>query len=159
MLLNKLLHRSDKSLRMSAPRTYELHGVTIRKLPVGKYLQVLRTLEDAPAIILGEAFPDCSTIPELLTAASNLDREATLQLLSRLLAVVPEQVCLILSGLLDIPKERLLDPDTDDGLSLAELAEVIMAFWKANDVTDFFGTVRRLAQKADTRANIGSSAG
>lgn len=156
MFISKLLHKSDKSLRMSAPRPYELHGVTIRKLPVGKYLQVLRTLEDAPEIILGEAFPECNTIPDLIASLGGMDQEATMQLLSRLLAVVPEQVCRLLSGLLDIPAERLLDPG--EGLTPAQLVEIVEAFWRENDMTDFFGAVRQLTQKADT-ASIGSSAG
>lgn len=158
MVLQKLLHRSNQSLSISAPKQFTLHGVAVRKLPVGKYVQVLRTLEDAPEIILGEAFPECDTTAELLKELSSLDKAGVLRLLSRLLAVVPEQVCRLLSGLLDIPENRLLDPAAPDALSLGELAEILEAFWNMNDMTGFFVTVRRLTTTADMK-NTGSSDG
>ena len=156
MLIHKLFHKPDKSLRMSAPRPYELHGVTIRKLPIGKYVQVLRALDDIPVIIFESAFPEAGNVPDLVSALSDMDRESTVSLFTRLMGAVPEQLCRLLSELLDIPLPLLLSPD--DGLSLVELAEILEAFWAANDMTGFFGIVRRLIQRAD-KANIGSSAG
>lgn len=156
MLIHKLLHKPDKSLRMSAPRSYELHGVTIRKLPIGKYIQVLRALDDIPATVFETAFPEAGSVPDLIAALSAMDREGTVKLLTRLMGVVPEQLCRLLSELLDIPLPLLLSPD--DGLSLADLAEILEAFWIANDMTGFFETVRHLIQRAD-KANTGSSAG
>lgn len=158
MVLSKLLHRSDPSLSMSAPKQLTLYGVAVRKLPIGKYVQVLRTLEDAPEIILGEAFPECGTMQELLKEIAGLDKNGMLRLLSRLLAIVPEQVCRLLSALFDIPEERLLSAQAADALSLGELAEILEAFWKLNDMTDFFGTVRRLTATADKKST-GSSDG
>lgn len=158
-MLKHLLHRSDKSLRMSAPPTQELYGVKIRKLPVGKYLQVLRALDELPEVILSAALPGCTSMLEALAMLEKLDEKALAQIAVRLLTAVPEQFCRAVSELLDIPQERLLDPDAPDALGLSELAEILAAAWQANDMTDFFGTVRRLIPPADRKANTGSNAG
>lgn len=159
MHLTKFLRRADQSLHMSAPPVQELYGVKIRKLPVGKYLQVLRTMEDLPQTLLSALFPEGGSMPEFLAKLEHLDRNGIIGLAMRLLTVLPEQFCRTVSDLLDIPSERLLDPDAPDALSLAELAEILEAAWKANDLTDFFGTVRRLLTPAGRTPHSGSSAG
>ena len=156
-MLKDLFRKNDKSLDISAPREYTLHAVKIRKLPVGKYIQVLRTLEELPVLLFGKVFPDQS-INEVFTYLKGLSKDDLLVLLGRLLTVVPETTCGIISELLDIPSERMLNPDTEDALSLKELAGILLAFWEINDMTDFFATVRRLAAKQSAQ-NTGSSAG
>lgn len=158
MFIHKLLHREDKSLIMSAPRDYKLYGVTVRKLPVAKYIQVMRTLNDLPALLMGELFPECRTLPELISVLGQFDQEKMTATAVRLLTVVPVEACRVFNRLLDIPEERLLDPDAPDGLGLAELAEILEGFWKLNDLSDFFETVRRLTAKPDAQ-NIGFNAG
>ena len=76
---------------------------------------------------------------------------------TRLLAVVPEEIMRLLSELLDIPRERLLE-DSPEALSPKELLEIISAFWDLNDMTDFFGIARRLAGQVKA-ASFGSNAG
>ncbi|WP_050697727.1 hypothetical protein [Anaeromassilibacillus senegalensis] len=158
-MLKHLLHTSDKSLRMSAPPTRELYGVKIRKLPVGKYLQVLRAIDDLPATLFSAIAPGAGSPLEGLLALERLDKDGVAELTLRLLTVVPEQFCRAVADLLDIPAARLLDPDAPDALGLMELAEIIEAAWQANDMTDFFGIVRRLVKPTDKQANTGSSAG
>lgn len=158
MFIDKLLHKEDKSLRMSSPDGYNLHGVRIHKLPVAKYIQVLRTLNDLPGLLMGELLPGCDTLPELMSALGQFDQEKMNAAIIRLLTVVPEQACKILTKLLDIPEERLLEPDAPEGLGLAELAEVLEAFWKINDLSGFFRTVRRLTAGPGAQ-NTGSNAG
>lgn len=129
--------QKDKSIHMSIPKSYELYGVTIRKLPIAKYIAVLREVNDLPSLLLGELFPEGSNLNDSLERLQNLDRSTTLALIGRLLKVVPEEFCKILSELLEIPEERLLDPYCENPLSLSELAEIIEAFWKVNDMSDF----------------------
>lgn len=159
MNVQRFLRRPDKSLRMSVPPVQELYGVKIRKLPMGKYLQVLRAMEDLPAVVLGELFPGCDSMPKMLSMLEHIDRGGMTKLAVRLLAVLPEQFCRMVSSLLDIPSERLLNPDASDALGLAELAEILEAAWKANDLSGFFGTVRRLLTPAGQTPNSGSNAG
>ena len=141
-----MLLKKDKSISMSIPKSYTLHGVTITKLPIAKYIAVLREINDLPSLLLGELFPEGSNLNDSLERLQNLDRSTTLALIGRLLKVVPEEFCKILSQLLNIPEERLLDVNCENPLSLSELAEIIEAFWKVNDMSDFLMTVQSLSR-------------
>ena len=157
-----MFFKKDKSIHMSIPKSYELYGVTIRKLPIAKYIAVLREVIDLPSLLLGELFPEGSNLNDSLERLQNLDRSTTLALIGRLLKVVPEEFCKILSQLLNIPEERLLDVDCQNPLSLSELAEIIEAFWKMNDMSDFLMTVQSLSRRAAptrSKANTGFSDG
>lgn len=157
-----MLFKKDKSIHMSIPKSYSLYGVTIHKLPIAKYIAVLREVNDLPSLLLGELFPEGSNLNNSLERLQNLDRSTTLALIGRLLKVVPEEFCKILSELLDISEERLLDVNCENPLSLSELAEIIQAFWEINDMSDFFQTVQSLTKKAAptrSKANTGFSDG
>lgn len=150
-----MLFKKDKSISMSIPKSYTLHGVTITKLPIAKYIAVLREINDLPSLLLGELFPEGSNLNDSFERLQNLDRSTTLALIGRLLKVVPEEFCKILSQLLNIPEERLLDVNCENPLSLSELAEIIEAFWKVNDMSDFLMTVQSLSRKAaPTRSKV-----
>lgn len=150
-----LMRKGDKSLKISAPRERTLHGVRIHKLPVGKYIQVLRALEDLPSLLMGEVFPELR-MKDILSTLQQIDKDGLLAIMGRLLTIVPEQVCTILSDLLDIPLDKLLDADAPGALGINELAQILLAFWELNDMTDFFTTVRRLQTQASAQ-NIGFS--
>lgn len=157
-----MLFKKDKSIHMSIPKSYSLYGVTIRKLPIAKYIAVLREVNDLPSLLLGELFPEGSNLNDSLERLQNLDRSTTLALIGRLLKIVPEEFCKVLSQLLDISEERLLDVNCKNPLSLSELAEIIEAFWKVNDMSDFLMTVQSMSKKATparSKANTGFSDG
>ena len=157
-----LLKKKDKSLELTIPKTYELYGVTVKKLPVGKYVEYLKKSEDLPYILLSKVFPDVQDFSQLLDQLLSLDRTAMLKVLGKLLTTAPEQLCLLLSDLLDIPKERLLDPDCDNALALDELMEIVIKFVEINNYDDFFGNVRRLKKltaQPKNPENTGSSGG
>ncbi len=157
-----MLFKKDKSIHMSIPKSYSLYGVTIRKLPIAKYIAVLREVNDLPSLLLGELLPDNGNLIDLLENLQSFDRSTILSLCGRLLKVVPEEFCKILSQLLDIPEERLLDVNCKNPLSLSELAEIIEAFWKVNDMSDFLMTVQSMSKKATparSKANTGFSDG
>lgn len=157
-----MLFKKDKSIHMSIPKSYSLYGVTIRKLPIAKYIAVLREVNDLPSLLLGELLPDNGNLIDLLENLQSFDRSTILSLCGRLLKVVPEEFCKILSQLLNIPEERLLDVNCENPLSLSELAEIIEAFWKVNDMSDFLMTVQSMSKKATparSKANTGFSDG
>lgn len=145
-----------KSLKISAPKERVLYGVTIKKLPIAKYIKVLRTMEELPSILLGKAFPG-QNLTDVFTYFKSISKDDVAVLLGRLMTVVPEELCSILSELLDIPKERLLG-EGPDALSLTELTQIIKAFWDANDMTAFFVTARQLMAGIRTQTT-GSSVG
>lgn len=156
MVLSKLLTKKDKSLNMSMPSEETLYGVNIHKLTIAKYIEVMRTLDDLPKILFG-ALPELGDVNDVISFIANLNREKIIDIITRLLTVAPEQICRLLSKLLDIPECRLLDSSAPDGLGLTELIKILEAFWRKNDMSDFFQVVRRLSQPS--AQNTGSSAG
>lgn len=157
-------HKKDNSLEMSSPDYKTLYGVKIKKLSIAKYIKVLKAADNLPTLIFGAAFPDAEGLPDLIKQVSDMDKTAMLKLVGRLLTVVPAEFCKILSDLLDIPEERLLNPDCEGALSLNELMEIILAFIELNDYSDFFTNVQSLKQTCQMIANrtqdaTGSSGG
>lgn len=121
-----------------------LYGVEIHKLPIAKYISVLNTAENLPSILLNDIYPDVQSFTELGNKLSKMNRDSVLELLGKLLKTVPTECCNIISELLNIPVERLLDVRCDNPLSLNELLEIIIAFIEMNDMTDFFLNVQKL---------------
>ncbi len=150
------MFRKNRSLEISAPKDKVIHGVYVRKLPICKYIKLLHAMEELPQLLIGKTFPG-KGVDDMLKYFANLNKDSLVELISRLLAVVPEELMKLLSELLDIPLERLFE-DTPDALSPKELLDVICEFWELNDMTDFFEAARSLAGRLRA-ASIGSSAG
>lgn len=155
--------RKDKSLKISLPATKQLYGVKIVKLPIARYISALSAVENLPHILAGELSGESGSIDELIANLKAANPDTLEKLIRNLLVAVPTELCHLLSELLDIPEERLLDKNCQDPLSPNELAEILLAFWEVNDMNDFFGNVRKLGQKltarSKTAANIGYSGG
>ncbi|MDD6488888.1 MAG: hypothetical protein PUG48_03605 [Clostridia bacterium] len=156
-----LFSKKDKSISMTMPKKQVLYGVEIHKLPVAKYIEVLNTAENLPSILLNDIYPDVQNFAGLISKLGKMDRDSVLELLGKMLTTVPTEFCKIISGLLDIPIERLLDAKCDNPLSLNELLEIILAFIEINDMSDFFVSVRRLKVKLSAlkQTNTGFSVG
>ncbi len=163
-IFNKLAHKKDSSLDVSSPRSYMLHGVKIHKLTVAKYVEFLKIADDLPSIIFNNAFPDAENFAQLIDEISKLDKKAILELVGRLLTTVPSEFCRLLANLLEFDEARLLDVNCADALSLNQLVEIITAFIKANDYSNFFVCVQKLMKDyqnltTNTTASGGSNAG
>ena len=151
-----MLFRTDKSLKTSLPLQKTMYGVAVTKLNVGRFLQVLQAAESLPSMLLEKLFPEQSA-EEILGYFKTINKKGLLDLITRLLVIAPKELCVLLSSFLSIPAERLLDPECKDGLRPSELAEILVAFYEANDLSDFFGNVRRLKNLG--AQNFGFSAG
>ena len=152
-ILQRLNLKKDKSLELSAPRSITLHGVKIHKLSVAKYVEWLKIADDLPEIICGCAFPDCDNLADMVNKIVELDRQAVLQLVGRLLTTVPTEICRLLSNLLDIEESRLLDVKSPNPLTLNQLADIIIAFVRVNDYSDFFDSVQQLLKTFHQKRN------
>lgn len=153
--------KKDKSVEMSKPKSYMLHGIKIYKLPVGKYVQAMETVNDLPVLLLDDILPGINGYEDLIKRLSAMEAKAFGEIIGQVLAAAPKRFCEILSELLDIPKQRLLDPNCKDALSLDEVAEIILAFININDMSSFFTNARLISQKmgAQTSTSTGSNAG
>lgn len=158
----KLFGKKDRSLVMSLPEERELYGVKIVKLPIGRYLRAISMLERLPEVIAKTIMPELGGSAETAEKIIKGDREFIELLLFRVISVVPQEICAFISELFGIELGRLLDPFRDDALTLKELTDIILAFWELNDLSGFFGNVRKLRMKLTARKtteNTGYSAG
>ncbi len=149
------MKKRDVSLRRSLSRPYQVHGVTIKKLPMGKYLEALDVLSNPTDAILEAAFPD-RTIDQILEEIRRMDDRTFRSVFFRVLMAAPKEICKLCSRLLDIPEERLLETGPQ-ALTLNELTDILVAFWRKNDMSDFFVHVRELLKGLLTRTRTGSN--
>lgn len=130
--------KKDKSSSLSLPRSYTLHGVEIKKLPTGQYIKALQTLENLPRIILEELFPNMQ-FEEILSKVKEIDEDLIWQLITKLMRIAPEQFFRLVSELIDADYDHLVNK-----LTPKENLEVIMAFWKANEMSDFLEQLKTM---------------
>lgn len=150
------LSGKQKSANISLPKAAIVHGIEVRKVPIGRYLTAMRELEELPGIIIGELFPG-KTISDIFAEITTITDEKLLQVTLKLITVAPEHIIEALAMVLDVDKTMLMDT-----LTPKELCDVIREYWSMNEMSDFFGVVLGLIKKklpALPIPNTGSSAG
>jgi hypothetical protein len=145
----------DKSVEMSEPEGRVVHGITVCKLPIGRYVKFLGATNNLASFLLDDVFPGAKNVSQLIAEIMALDRATLFDTLGRLIVSVPDKVCSLAAELLDV------DPDVMCNLSPTELTDILIAFEGTNNLSDFFGNVRLLKSKmgAQNPANTGSSVG
>ena len=153
--MNFFKRKEDASLRASVPQNKTLYGVEIRKVPIGKYLDIIEKNENLPAVLLEKLFPG-KGLQDIIDFFITVNTEDLSALLSKSLMVLPGELLHLLSDLYGIEERRLFDIDCENPLTPYELTEIIKAFWELNDMTGFFKTVLSLIP-APTARETGSS--
>lgn len=131
----------NKSTGMSLPKSKKVHGIEVKKVPVGTYLSAMRELEELPGAIINELFPS-KTMVDIMDELTNLTNDSLIRIITRLLVVAPEYVVSTLALILGVDKEVIKST-----LTPKELCDVIKEYWVLNDMTDFFGNVSGLIKK------------
>ena len=142
----------EKSVKMSLPGTRKVHGVAIKKAPLGRYIELMKEMEGLPAELFRECFPDM-TAAELLSALSRADKDTLLGVSGRIMSRAPGTLIRVLCRLMDLPEEQAL------AFTPAEFLDVLTAFWAVNDLSDFFGKAWGLIRKRIPTRNTGSKSG
>jgi len=137
-LLTSLLQKKEDKMSISIPRERELYGVKIRKLPNGAYIKALQTIQNLPALLIEKCFPGMD-VDDILKQLSQIDKDGFLALVGHLMSVLPAEIFKLISTLLDIPLEKLMDE-----LTPAETLEILEAYWEVNDLTPFFERLKRI---------------
>jgi len=151
-----LFKNRRQSVDLTLPKEKNVHGITIKKVPVGKYVASMEDIQNLPKTIMGKCYPD-EDLQSVINRAKTADREFLLDLFGKLMVHAPEIIVDLASLYLDVGKEVLLS------LSPSELLDVLEAWWELNDLSDFFGRVWKkikpmLTGQLQTQT-LGSSAG
>jgi len=123
-------------IRKSLPAQRIVHGINIKKLPIGAYLTAFESVGDLPINVLSRLFPGLST-DEALLRMKNIDTNGILTLIARAVAVIPDEFLGFVSIILEVDVNKIRNEMTP-----CELADVLSAFWQANDIENFIRQVR-----------------
>jgi len=141
------------TVQVARPRAQVVHGIEIKKQPVGRYFEVMDRVGGIVMELLGAAFPG-QTPKQILEELTRLTPEGLKAMAARLFGLLPRKLVEILReivGAQDNPAWEQLTP--------GEMTAVVKAFWQLNDLTDFFTSARSAAQQllrkptADTGSN------
>lgn len=127
------------SVRKSVANEKTVHGVVVRRLPIGAYLRAVESIRELPANLLERLFPGTSA-DEALARLKQLRAETLLTVIGRGAAALPEEFLGFFGALLSVPAEQLRD-----GLTPTEFMDVLTEFWKLNDLSNFIKRVREAA--------------
>ncbi len=140
-----------KSIVMSMPKSKKVHGVIVKKIPLGKHLRMLEELQHLDKSILAEL--GRLKIDDLLDAIVQGKNAEIAQQIALMLAVVPTMAVKTLCNIFEIDYTYV-----SENLTAKEFTDVVMAFWQLNDLTDFFETAWGVVESLLTR-NTGSKNG
>lgn len=138
-MLSKLLRGG--TLQVSRPKRQVLHGIEIKKQPVGRYLDMMERSGAILFELLDAAFPGRKPA-EVLELLTQIDAEQLRELFVRLAGLLPRKLVAILREIVGAK-----DNPCWDELTLSEMMAVCKAFWDLNDLTGFFETARSLGQQ------------
>lgn len=136
--ITSIFRKKTDKLAVSVPLEKDLYGVKIRKLPNGAYIKALQTIQNLPALLIEKCFPGMD-VDDILKQLSQIDKDGFLALAGHLMSVLPAEIFKLISTLLDIPFEKLMDE-----LTPAETLEILEAYWEVNDLTPFFERLKRI---------------
>lgn len=122
----------------SLSKIVKVHGVEIKKMPCGKYFEALQTLKNLPEDFINELSDNGQDfkLSEMFTT------ENIMNLISRLLIVLPNFTFTFFSKLMDIDEEKMRNE-----LTPKELIEIIKEFWKINELESFFIQMKPILTK------------
>ena len=130
--------------RKSIPKSKNLYGIEIKKLPLGAYLDAIDSIKNIPEILLSKSFPGLSP-DQVMNKLKKMDQDMLIEAAGNLIVAVPEQALRFTSALIGVEYDRLRD-DPDIGLN--GIKEIIVEFWKINDMQSFFSDVRRALENS-----------
>lgn len=122
----------------SLPKIKTVHGVEIEKKPCGKYFEALQTLKNLPEDFIKELSDNGQDfkLSEMFTV------ENIMNLITRLLIILPDFTFNFLSKLMDIDRETI-----ENQLTPKELLDVVQEFWKINELESFFAQMKPILSK------------
>lgn len=131
------------SLSMSKPVDKIVHGVTVKKMPMGAYIKFMQNGSKLLPMILDKLFPGMSSV-SIISRAMQLEREALIRSFGELLIEAPTVIMDALSDLMGVPVADLMD---NPMVGPNELWDIIEAWNEINDLSGFFARVSRQSRR------------
>ena len=134
-----MVAKTSESISLS--KVKKIYGVEIRKMPCGKYFEALQTLKDLPEDFIKELSDNTQDfkLSEMFTI------ENIMNLVTKLLIILPDFTFRFLSVLMDVDEETLRNE-----LTPKEVLEIVQEFWKMNELESFFAQMKPIMNKITT---------
>lgn len=142
--------KRDKSVNMTLNEPESIHGIEVKKVPIGQYVNAMRKMDGLPATLIKDVFPDKS-VDVIFAELSNINTDSAVALVTKVLTVVPEHLITVLCDVFGLDYDMVMKELTPN-----ELYDIIEAFWRLNDMTDFFSRAMGLIKKMLPKLNTGS---
>lgn len=139
---------SNNSIHLSIPQSRTVRGYEIRRLPLGKYLQMIDALSGLPQELMRAAYPG-KTEMQALAELKILTANDIPALFLRLMTAMPVRAMQLLSLATGIDEETL---ENDERIGLDGAAEMVEAVIEVNGLTNFLQAARAIT--AQVRAAI-----
>ena len=107
-----------------------MYGIKIRKLPIGKYLELIKKVNVLGKDLLEKGFNNKS-IEEILNNIINLDKIELIKLMESAFNTAPELIIDFMVDILEVDKEKLMN---NEEIGLYEFVEIIEEFIKLNNL-------------------------
>lgn len=129
---------------VSLGKSMEVRGYTIRRLPLGKYLEMTEMIKELPQKLIAACFPGKSAV-DILVMLKSIDAAMLSEICIRALTAAPAEAVHILAHCTGIDEQTLLE---DEDIGLDGAAEMIEAVFELNKIGNFMQAAGRLAAKA-----------
>lgn len=147
--------QEKNSIALSIAQSKIVRGYEIRRLPLGKYLEMLERVRTLPAEIMTACFPGKDTM-QVLTMLKTVTPDGLNALLLNLIATVPSIAVDLLALLTGIDAKALRE---DENIGLDGVTEMIQAFFELNGIENFMKAAREILSKARAAAGKGTNTG
>lgn len=117
-----------------------MYGIKIRKLPIGKYLELTKKINILGKDLLEKGFCN-KTIEEILEDLSNINKEELIKLFNGVLDTAPDLVIDFIVDILDIDKDKFIN---NEEIGLYELIEIIEVFIEINNLGKLIEKLKNL---------------
>ena len=125
---------------LSLANSKTMYGIKIRKLPIGKYLELTKKINILGKDLLEKGFNNKS-IEEILQDLSNINKDELIKLFNGLLNTSPDLVINFMVDVLEVDKDKLIN---NDEIGLYELIEMIEAFIELNNLGKLIEKFKKL---------------
>ncbi len=115
---------------LSLANSKTMYGIKIRKLPIGKYLELTKKVNVLSKDLIEKCFNNKS-IEEILNNLSNIDKDELINLFNGLFNTSPDLVIDFMADILEVDKDKLIN---NDEIGLYELIEIIETFIELNNL-------------------------
>lgn len=133
---------------VSLGKSATVRGYEIRRLPLGRYLEMIEMIKGMPQTLMQACFPGKSAL-EILMELKRIDAAMLGEIAVRAMAAAPKEAVRILAYSTGIDEETLL---ADEEIGLDGAAEMAEAVYEINKLGNFTQAVMRLAAKAKENA-------